>query len=484
MTLALALALLVGTPLTASAADTAPAIPVSLLTGFETVRLPGHERMGLAAASVLFELQPGLWAGPVTYGAATGRRGGLFVLGGELQQRWALRPGLTLSAGLALGGGGGAAAPVGDGLMIRPSLTLLQTLGPLQAGVSLSQVRFAGTAIRSEQLGLALEWRGDFTHQPLASVGERMAAGTRSGLGFDRIALTGAQMRLRGDTRLDVALVGTRLTQRLGDGGTLWGVEAAAAVQTAQSGYMEILGHLGQEWTLADGWQAGVRGAAGLGGGGAVPTGGGLMARAEGTLSARLAPGWQAGAALGRIVGRDPALRGTRAELWLSADLEPDAAPGTPGRSGTVARAEWGATLQHIDGATRRDGSTRAIETMGLALHRWIGPHTYLSGQAHSAYGGGVGAYSVGLVGGGWATAPVRGGWQAGAEALLGGAGGGGVQGVNGAIVQAQLWAARGFAGTDSALRVGLGSSGALRGGEHRSLLSLSWVTAFGQTGR
>ncbi len=484
LSLASTLALVLTAP--AQAAEPPATLPLSVMGGFETLRLPGHEALGLASASVLFEAQPGVWLGPVVFGAATGQRGGLFVLGGELQRRWALRPGLELNTGLALGGGGGAGAPVGDGLLLRPAATLMQDLGPVRAGISWSSVRFAGTGIRSQQLGLVIEWRGDFVHWPLRQVGERVAAEHRSGLGLDNIDITAAHYRLgRNRQRLGVNLAGARLEQSLDSQGTRWGVEAAAATQSANAGYMEILGTLGRDWPLGGGLRAGLRGAAGLGGGGAVPAGGGMMARLDGTLAATLAPGWRLGASLGRLQGRSAGLRGEHAELWLSADLEPADLPGTPGRGGTLSRTEWGASLQQLSRVARKDGSRRALQTLGLTLNRWLSANLYLSGQAHSAYGGGAGAYSVGLLGGGLATAArPDGGWQLGVEALVGGAGGGGVASVSGAIGQAQLWVGYAPAGSDSAWRLGLGGAGSLRGGSPSPLASLTWSRAFGQAGR
>lgn len=85
--------------------------PASALMNFERTRLPAGERMGLLGVAYVIELSPGWWVGPSLYGAATGRRGGLFTWGGEVQRRWRLSEHWGLAAGLYAGGGGGAAAP-------------------------------------------------------------------------------------------------------------------------------------------------------------------------------------------------------------------------------------------------------------------------------------------------------------------------------------------------------------------------------------
>ncbi len=76
--------------------------------GFESLRLPGGERLGLVGAGLAFEVTDGWWAGPTVYGAATGRRGGLFVGGAEVQRRWALGQDVVMAAGLFAGGAAAA----------------------------------------------------------------------------------------------------------------------------------------------------------------------------------------------------------------------------------------------------------------------------------------------------------------------------------------------------------------------------------------
>ena len=155
-------------PAAAFAQDAEPsirAIPTSTMLGFERIKLPQGERLGLVGTSVLFEATDSLGVGPVVYGAATGERGGFFVGGIEAQHRLALRPGLALATGLFAGGGGGGGAPVGGGLMLRPAATLLWDIGStLQAGLSWSMVKFPSGQIDSRQFGLVLAWRDRFRH--------------------------------------------------------------------------------------------------------------------------------------------------------------------------------------------------------------------------------------------------------------------------------------------------------------------------------
>ncbi len=457
--------------------------PLAIGAGYETMRLPGDEHLGMAHAVVLFEVAPGWWLGPTAYGAASGHRGGFFVGGLAAQRTLAIASGLLLVPALAIGGGGGGGAPVGNGLMLRPSLSLQVPLGPWRLGLGASEVYFPGTAIRSSQLGVVAEWHGQFVAEPLARIGEQMAADGRSGLGFDRMALTAGRYSLRGNTpSAHVDLVGVRL-DRFGartSANTYWGLEAATAANGSSAGYMEILGQGGVEIALADTLRVGARVALGLGGGGAVPTGGGTIGHLDATLQFTPSPGWHFGAAIGRLAGTSSAMRGVRAELSLAADLEPEGIPGTPARMGTVKRIEWGATLEQIGAVRRKDGTAQSLQTIGLQLNWWMGPNAYLTGQAHSALGGDAGAYSQGLLGAGVATPAHAELWQVGAELLAGGGGGGGVQSLSGAIAQAMLWFGwlKQGDGAHARLAVGVEASG------NRSsspVLALSWVVPFGQ---
>ena len=456
---------------------------MSVTLGFETVRLPGGERMGLLGGTLLFDVGQGWWLGPAAYGAASGERGGLFVGGVEVQHRWRLGGG-QLAAGLYAGGGGGASAPVGGGLMLRPALAWLHDLGPMQAGLSLSQVRFPSGRIDGRQLGLVLGWDGRFRHADLRRAGQPASDTQRSGLGVDRILATYTQLDLRDGAAPErrIGLVGGRLDRRIDGSGWHWGLETAGAARGDASGYMEILGSLGWDVAPLDalpGLRLGGRAALGLGGGGAVPTGGGPIARAVLTLAVPLGGGLSAGLEAGRTRGLDGALTAPTLQWWLASGLEP--ARGASGRyEGLLAAAGWTAALQRYGNPRRVDGSRRALNTIGIKITRQAGQHLYLSGQAHSAYAGGAGAYSVGLIGAGLVSGAPQQGWQAGVEALVGASGGGGVDTSGGALAQGLVWA--GWSPLPSQQwRIGAGALRSLRGNLSTPVFELSWTWRFAQ---
>jgi hypothetical protein len=468
-------------------------VPMSWQFTAESVDLPAGESMGLIGGSLLFEVDRGWWLGPSVVGAATGQRGGLFVGGGELQRRFRIGPGEG-RLGLFLGGGGGAAAPVGGGLMVRPALAWLAGDGPWQAGVSWAAVRFPGGDIASRQFGLVASWNGAFRHAGTSATGQPVVDRGRSGVGLDRLLGTVTQWRFTAPDASGAAvtrtigLVGARLLTEGAagpDGGRwVWGAETAGAAQGDASGYMEVLGLAGWDQPVGASGRLGVsaRLALGMAGGGAVPTGGGGLAKASVGLWGEPRPGWTFGLDRGWTAATDTPLRGSRWQAFAGVSLEP--APGADGlRRGTVARTEWTATLQHYGGASRRDGSRRPLETIGVKVARYHGPILYATGQGHSAFAGGAGAYSIGLVGVGASTPATASGRRVGVEALVGAAGGGGLDTGGGALLQAVAWAG-GSTGRDVEWRAGLGGVRSTGGRLSTPLVEFSVSRSFGKAAR
>lgn len=461
-------------------------VPTTVTLGFESVSLPRGERMGMTSSSLLFVIGRDWALGPAVYGAGSGQRGGFFVGGVELQRLWSLSPGVSLATGIYVGGGGGAAAPVGDGLMLRSSVTLLKDLGPsFQLGLSWSSIRFPGGQIASDQLGLVAVWRNEFVHLEGAHGDPVPPLSQATGLGFDRMSASVSRYRLGSAGGRRIGLAGARAERRSNVDGLTWGLEAGAAAQGDAAGYMELLGTTGFSIApLASAWPAwrvGLRAGAGLAGGGAVPTGGGAVAKVSGTTEWRVAPGWTVGSEFGWVRSADGSLRARQVQFWLGIDLEPGV-DGLGYASGHVVRTEWVGALQHHARIERRDGARASLDTIGLELNRYLDEHVYLSGQAHSAFAGGVGGYSVGMVGAGLATSPTA-RWRTGIEALLGAAGGGGVVTSGGAIAQTVGWASWAPA-AGRELRAGLGITRTLRSGFTSPVVELSWSQAFGMMGR
>jgi len=461
--------------------------PAQIRLGIEKVKLPGNEKMGLVGTTYLIDLGRGFSAGPAAYGAISGHRGGLFTVGAELAWRQRLAGELDLDLGYYAGGGGGGAAPVGGGLMLRPHADLLWDFGPYRAGVSWSQVRFANGAIDSRQVGLVWTAKTDFRFVPRDRIGERSELSGRSGMGFDRIqAVFGAYKPRHGAKRVSggaldsrIGFVGARLERAIDDH-AYWGLEASGASSGGVAGYAEYLGTWGTETTVwSDVLTLGGRVALGMGGGGDVDVGGGLLVKAGvyGTLRLTRELGLSLEGGYTRAPqGSFRALHAAASLNWILDDPTDFTAPARN------TRTEWIGGVERY-AALRSDGSTRTLQAVVLKAHRFLTPHLYLSGQVHSGYGGGAGGYTAGLFGIGtqW---PVAGRFHAGADALIGAAGGGGVQTQGGAIVKPGVYVGVDI-GHSSSVRLGAGRIRSLhRGGLDASTLDLTFAFTFGVAGR
>jgi hypothetical protein len=452
--------------------------------GFERVKFPGDEKVGLLGTTYLVDVEsvPGLSLGPAVYGAITGERGGFFTLGGEAAWRKRLVGPFGVELGMYAGGGGGSSAPQGGGLMLRPHLDLLADFGATAFGISLSRVKFPNGQIASTQWGLVFNISDEFRSTRADRLDAPVRAGGRSGIGFDRIQLVAGAYRPRsGSTLLDgrpmptIGYVGARGEQAIGRNG-YWGVEANGATQSAVAGYAEFLGIVGAETELVrNSITAGARLAVGMGGGGGVPTGGGLLVKGSVYGLIRLSSdlGFSLeGGVTSAPQGELRALHVAAGAVWALDGPSSAGAPTLP------VRTEFGAGVERYD-AARHTGASRAMSLGVLRIDRLVTPNIYLSGQVHTAFAGNAGGFTSAFLGGGWRQ-PLSERWNIGGELLAGVAGGGGVDS-RGAVGQAML-----YAGTQLTpgvgLRLGVGRIESLRGPLGANVVGLTMTFTYGVT--
>jgi hypothetical protein len=478
-------ALLCAPGLSIAQADSWREAPALARIGYETLTLPGDEKMGLVGMTYLVQPREGLCVGPAAYGAASGQRGGFFTFGAEGALCTRLYGPLNVVAGLYVGGGGGAAAPVGGGLMLRPHVDLLWDFGALRAGVSWSKVWFPNGDIDSDQFGLMVDVPMSFGSVGAGSRSLSSWNGQRGGVGFDRVLAVAGAYAPRGNAtgRSGAALpshigyIGARAETQLSPA-LYVGLEANGAASGGADGYAEILATLGSDFALGDsGVRLGGRVALGLGGGGDLPTGGGLLGKAAVDLSVPLSRDFSLGIEAGWMSAPQGDFGTPFGSVALRWSLDP-----LPGAAPAVVRQEWSAGAEVFFDAARKDGTSSELQSVSLKYSRFVGEHLYLSGQVQSAYQGGAGAFSVGLfgIGGLW-----RGGegLLAGAELLAGAAGGGGVDTGGGGVVKPMAYVGWELTPATS-LRLGAGWIKAPGGGLSSPVLDLSVVYAFGVPGR
>lgn len=468
-------------PHSAQVTENVQTLPARLSLGFERVKLPADEKMGLLGGSYVFELSPGWWLGPAVYGAASGRRGGLFTWGAEGQRRWRLAERWELTTGMYVGGGGGASAPVGGGLMLRPHADLMFDFGRWSTGLTVSHVRFPSGSIRSTQVGWQVAVNDGFAFMAPGHGGSTVKFDGVGGLGVDRISLVGGHYGSSSGYSSSLSHVGVRLEWVLDP---VWSAtaEAHGAASGGADGYAEMTGGALALWSLpGDVVSLGGHAVLGLAGGGAVPTGGGTIAKLGVAGRLHLGRQFTLDAEAGRARSFGGGLDANYAQLSLGMALGTPRNGAAPAAERTVQDMEWELSLQDYLGAERKVGPSRNLGAIGLKFRRSLDPNFYLTGQAFSAITGGAGAYSAGLVGLG-ATARLGGGqaaWKWGAEALVGAAGGGGVASRGGAIVQPMAWIGRDL-DRHNRIKLGAGYIKSIRGDLSSPVLDLTWAMAFG----
>lgn len=450
----------------------------------DSVRLPGHERMGLVSVSHVLQVADDWWVGPTVNGAVTGQRGGLIVWGAELQRTWILGSRVFAVTGLEVGGGGGADAPVGGGLMVRPHGDLMVKMGDWHAGVSASWLKFPNGHISSSQIGLQVSHVGTFSFVSPQFASQRQSFRGSGGLGVDSIApaLVHYRYRVDGQTH-SLSLVGVRLQHHLGPA---WqaDLEGMGAASGGADGFAELLAGLSLQGPgMTDHLVLGARAAVGVAGGGAVPTGGGLVAKAGVNARLILSPTTSLQLEGGLERASHGSLRAHYGQVSLGLQFGDGSAHGGQGPGATEVELhdmEWGLGSQHYGHASRKAGPAHDMNTIGLRLQRSLGHHAYLTGQTYSAISGGAGAYSIGLIGAGLSTHSDRSHPSSvGAEALIGAAGGGGVATKGGAVVQGLAWVGHDL-DTHNRLKLGVGWLKSARGSLSTPVVEVSWVARFG----
>jgi hypothetical protein len=483
-------------PLFAADADADPAAgasgvetrPAHARLGFERVKFPGDETVGLLGTSYLVDIartdSGALSFGPAVYGTITGERGGFFTFGAEAAWHQRLLGPFGVEVGLYAGGGGGSAAPQGGGLMLRPHVDLLWETGRYALGMSVAKVKFPNGQIDSTQVGLVLDVATDFNFFPAAHLDTPALSEGRTGVGFDRIQIVGGMYRTRSGERLsdgtpvprNIRTVGIRGEQAWGSN-AYWGLEAAGAAQSGVAGYAEYLGTLGVEGEpIRNHLNVGARVALGMAGGGGMPVGGGLLAKAGVYGVVRL--GNNFGVSI--EAGFADAPQGDFRAASLSASLvwALDSAHGSSVPARPV-RTDFSVGVEQFD-AARHDGSTGTLHADVLKADRFLSPNLYLSGQLQSAISGGAGGYSAALIGAGWMQ-PLGSRWLVGAELLAGASGGGGVDS-HGSIVEATAYA--GFQFTPAvALRIGGGRVRSVSGPLDSNIVNALLTVSYGVSG-
>lgn len=423
---------------------------------YEDIEVSPTENLGLVGLNLY--LWNGAWyGGPAAYGAVRGGRGGFFVGGFEVGTGYLLTDRLGVEAGLFLGGGGGAAAPQGSGLMIRPHVGIVYDAGRHHLGLQITRVEFPDGGIASNQLALvyekpftiiyakrqsgalALSWRpssAQFSRQQFMLKAQSYATG-------------GQGRRSQGTHDNRIGLVGIELAGFTDERG-FWLLETAGAGFGDADGYAEVLAGFGYRRPLSARLDAVAQLTLGAGGGGNIDTGGGGLAKAAARLDYRFAPAWSLFAGAGYVDSIDGDFKATSLQFGLgyrmntlthtrAGDTDRLFAAGAEDRLSDWELRAAQQTYLPKKGMRRKSGvvDDQAVHLVALKIDKPFQNGMYATGQAGGAYGGDAGGYAVGLVGVGWQSPALTTNTRVFAD-LLGGVGGGGGLDVGaGALLQA-----------------------------------------------
>ncbi len=375
---------------------------------FDDIPVSSTENMGTVGIHYdikPFDLLPDLYLGVGGYGAMTGDYGGFFVGGATLGWHHyldvpLLAEDLAIDAGLFAGGGGGAGAFPGGGLMLRSHLMVEKELSPFTLRFGVARIAFpntSNTAYESDThltAGLSLP-----THNlagnslGIPGISDYRGAGVTKITPVIAVYSPDSDAKKRSGSSLteDVTLVGFQHYHAISS--SLYRTfEVYGAGQGGTDGYAKVLGGIGVNRSLIPGllnWDAKI--SAGMAGGGGIDTGGGLIIQPMVGLELELGERWSLKSMVGKTYAPNGNFSSTTAEVAISWE---------------VRESETDYSLRHktyfpTSSALTKSGGEYAdsIHLLGIVLSKQVNEWTAISGSAYGAWGGGVGAYAEGLFG-------------------------------------------------------------------------------------
>jgi hypothetical protein len=413
-------------------------LPLDFRLTLDSLTRDQSQLEGTIGLSLLYRLDNGFYTGGTLYSGAIGNAGGFFAGGYEIGKRFMLGNKLQLDSEIFVGGGGGASQVNGDGLMLRPSLSLTYQLDSfdLMAGIAWIDISGSDISTPAFTLGLQKHFGQEREHGQASPGSDELQLAAVKAL-YKTVNPEG-NTKLDGQALADIQLVGAELELQHTSSLAFF-MQASGVVAGDAEGYAE--------------WVLGIRGyhalgpmhlfadlGAGIGGGGAVDTGGGLIANAN--IGVAIPVGTSLSLEAG--IGYNAAPGGDYSGIAPSIKLAKLFGSNQRGSSDSKSPSNWrvGAGITYIaDNDDLRKPETESTGAPGLLnvqIDYFTHPRVYLTGQAYTAFTGEAGGYQMGLLGLGYQH-PVAGDLAVAGELLLGAGGGALINTGGGALVGAKL---------------------------------------------
>lgn len=414
---------------------------------------------GLHQLTLGYVTDQGYFLGQSLYSGALGQGGGLFVGGVEAGRYFDLGHDYRMALGAYVGGGGGGSRVHGDGIMVRPFLTLeIPTFGG-HLGLGASWTTIDGSDIAtpaittyySKPFNLNFSvpnnggtWKSRNGDTVFKSASLRYmqylhsdSSKTISGAQSQDMHLLGGEFVFDSNAAFDTFLQANGVVSGFAEGYADWVLGVRSK---------NILGNtiFAYEFGL------------GAGCGGAIDTGGGLLWTAGLSANITLSDNWILKAGISRRKSFNGAFSVVAPSLDIAYNF---------GSSQRRQKTQNAHKIQFYSGITRQFPNTRFIrgkphysQTPNLletTIDVFLNEKFYITGQASTAFTGDVGGYQLGLFGIGWHSVP-KNNWSYSAEVVMGAAGGAGVD-TNGGLIYGARAEIDYWIDPSLALTVGLG---------------------------
>ena len=413
-------------------------LPLDFRLSLDSLTRDQSQLEGTIGLSLLYRFDNGFYAGGSVYSGAIGNAGGFFAGGYEVGKRFMLGNRLQLDTEIFVGGGGGASQVNGDGLMLRPSFSLTYQLDSFDLMAGVAWIDISGSDISTPALTLGMQKHfGQAKGRGDASPGnDELKLGAVKA--FYKTVNPEGNTKTDGQALSDMQLVGAELEMQRTLSLTFF-MQASGVVAGDAEGYAEwMLGvrryhALGLMHLFAD---LGV----GIGGGGAVDTGGGFIASAN--IGVAVPVGTSLSLEAG--IGYETAPGGDYSGISPSIKFAKLFGSNQQGSSEPQSSSNWrvGTGITYIadnDDLRKPDiESTGAPGLLNLQFDYFTHRRVYLTGQAYTAFTGEAGGYQMGMLGLGYQL-PFAGNFGLSGELLLGAGGGANIDTGGGALVGANL---------------------------------------------